>query len=113
MADEQLEIDSEVAIDGAVVGEAVAAKADVEPEEWLRRQRHSAAHVLAQVMLQIFPEAKLGIGPPIATGFYYDFLLPRPLTPDDLKEIEKRMKRELKRSHKFVWDEVDAATARE
>ncbi len=113
MTNEQLEIAGEFAIDEEVSGEAIAAKTDVDAREWLRRQRHSAAHVLAQVMLQIFPEAKLGIGPPIATGFYYDFQLPRPLTPEDLQEIEKRMKRELKRSHKFTWEEVDARTARE
>jgi len=55
------------------------------------RLRHSAAHVLAQAVLEIFPEAKLGIGPPIEDGFYYDFDLPRPLTPDDLRDIERRM----------------------
>ena len=92
---------------------AVAARDSVEPEEWLRRQRHSAAHVLAQVMLQIFPDAKLAIGPPIDTGFYYDFLLPRPLTPEDLKDLEKRMKKEAKRGHKFVWEEVQGAAARD
>ncbi len=53
--------------------------------------RHSAAHVMAEAVLSLFPDAKFGIGPSIAEGFYYDFDLPRPLTPEDLTEIEKRM----------------------
>ena len=113
MADENIGEGAGEAIDAPIeAGSAVAAKGEVEPDEWLRRQRHSAAHVLAQVVLQIFPDAKLAIGPPIETGFYYDFLLPRTLTPDDLTEIEKRMKREIKRSHKFIWDELPADEAR-
>ncbi len=91
---------------------AIAGRDAVEPEEWLRRMRHSAAHVLAQVVLQLFPEAKIAIGPPIETGFYYDFLLPRPLTPEDLREIERRMRKERKRGHRFVWEEVGVAEAR-
>jgi len=58
----------------------------------LERMRHSAAHVMAEAVLDLFPEAKLGIGPPIEDGFYYDFDLPRPLTPDDLAAIEARMR---------------------
>ena len=54
--------------------------------------RHSVAHVLAEAVLDLFPGTKLGIGPVIADGFYYDFLLPRPLTPDDLPAIEARMR---------------------
>ena len=54
--------------------------------------RHSCAHVLAQAVLQMFPEAKLGIGPTIVNGFYYDCQLPRTLIPEDLPLIEKRMK---------------------
>ncbi|RMD80493.1 MAG: threonine--tRNA ligase, partial [Chloroflexi bacterium] len=54
------------------------------------RLRHSLAHVMAQAVLEIFPDAKIAIGPPIENGFYYDFDLPRPLTPEDLTEIEKR-----------------------
>ncbi|HEX5503179.1 MAG TPA: threonine--tRNA ligase [Thermomicrobiales bacterium] len=57
----------------------------------LEKMRHSAAHVLAEAVLDLFPEAKLGIGPPIEDGFYYDFDLPRSLTPDDLAAIEARM----------------------
>ena len=107
MADDQLaEIE-----DGA--GPAVGGKDEVDEEEWLRRMRHSAAHVLAQVVLEIFPEGKIAIGPPIATGFYYDFDLPRALTPEDLQEIEKRMRREIKRNHRFIWEEVPVAAARD
>ena len=58
----------------------------------LERMRHSAAHVMAEAVLDLFPEAKLGIGPPIEDGFYYDFDLPRTLTPDDLAAIEERMR---------------------
>ncbi len=57
----------------------------------LARMRHSAAHLMAEAVQELFPNAKFGIGPAIDNGFYYDFDLPRPLTPDDLKEIEKRM----------------------
>ena len=57
----------------------------------LERMRHSAAHVMAEAVISVFPEAKLGIGPPIENGFYYDFELPRPLTPDDLEVIERNM----------------------
>ncbi len=52
--------------------------------------RHSAAIELAEAVLELFPDGKLAIGPPIEDGFYYDFDLPRPLTPDDLTEIEAR-----------------------
>ncbi len=67
--------------------------AELPAEERLFRMRHSAAHVLAEAVLERFPEAKYAIGPPIDNGFYYDFELPRPLTPEDLKALEKRMRR--------------------
>ncbi|MFD6856642.1 threonine--tRNA ligase [Rhodococcus sp. NPDC060090] len=63
--------------------------------------RHSAAHVLAQAVQQEFPEAKLGIGPPIKDGFYYDFQVERPFTPDDLAKLEKRMKKIVKDAQRF------------
>ena len=91
----------------------VAARDEVDDAEWLRRMRHSAAHVLAQVVLQMFPDGKIAIGPPIDTGFYYDFDLPRPLTPDDLSEIQRRMRKEMRRNHRFIWDEVPVEEARE
>jgi threonyl-tRNA synthetase len=74
--------------------------------------RHSAAHVLAQAVQQLFPEAKLGIGPPIKDGFYYDFDMPRPFTPEDLAALEKRMKQIVKGAQRFsrrVVESVDAA----
>jgi threonyl-tRNA synthetase len=66
---------------------AAESKADLE----LARMRHSCAHVMAQAVLELFPGGKLGIGPAITDGFYYDFDLPRALTPDDLEQIERRM----------------------
>ena len=57
------------------------------------KKRHTAAHVMAQAVVQMFPDARLAIGPPIEDGFYYDFELPRSLTPGDLAEIESRMKK--------------------
>ncbi|MBB4945357.1 threonyl-tRNA synthetase [Kitasatospora gansuensis] len=75
--------------------------------------RHSTAHVMAQAVQQLFPEAKLGIGPPVKDGFYYDFDVEKPFHPDDLKAIEKKMQEIIKRGQKFsrrvVTDE--AATA--
>ncbi|GIW11963.1 MAG: hypothetical protein KatS3mg061_3020 [Dehalococcoidia bacterium] len=84
--------------------ELVAAEeAPRSPEaERLYRIRHSAAHVMAQAVLELFPEAELAIGPPIEDGFYYDFLLPRALTPDDLQEIEARMRRIIAGNHPFL-----------
>src|SRR5690606_28652976 len=63
--------------------------------------RHSAAHVLAQAVQQEFPEAKLGIGPPIKDGFYYDFRVDKPFTPDDLAKLESRMKKIIKGAQRF------------
>lgn len=100
-------------VDEEAVGAPIAGSDEVDATEWLRRMRHSAAHVLAQVVLQLFPEGKIAIGPPIADGFYYDFDLPRALTPDDLKEIERRMRKEMKRNHRFIWSETDLEDARE
>jgi len=74
--------------------------------------RHSAAHVLAQAVQQLFPEAKLGIGPPVKDGFYYDFQVERPFTPEDLQALEKRMKQIVKGSQRFdrrVVESVEAA----
>ncbi|MEI8165714.1 MAG: threonine--tRNA ligase [Chloroflexales bacterium] len=76
------------------------------------RLRHSLAHVMAQAVLTIFPEGKVAIGPPIENGFYYDFDLPRSLTPDDLVTIEGRMRAILAGNHPFVLREVSADEAR-
>ena len=64
--------------------------------------RHSAAHVAAQAVQAINPEAKLGIGPPVTDGFYYDFDVAEPFTPDDLKAIEKGMERIVRAGQRFV-----------
>ena len=77
----------------------------------LERMRHSAAHVMAEAVLEIFPEAKLAIGPAIEDGFYYDFDLPRSLTPDDLPDIEQRMKRIIAGNYPFIHDSWPRETA--
>jgi threonyl-tRNA synthetase len=64
--------------------------------------RHSAAHVLAQAVQELFPAAKLGIGPPVEDGFYYDFDVPEPFSPDDLKSIEQRMRKIVKEGQLFA-----------
>jgi threonyl-tRNA synthetase len=69
--------------------------------------RHSLSHVLAAAVVEMFPEAKLGIGPAIENGFYYDFDLPRTLIPEDLPLIEKKMKEIIKKNEKFERVEVD------
>ncbi len=74
--------------------------------------RHSAAHVMAQAVQELYPEAKLGIGPPIENGFYYDFDVPVPFQPDDLGRIEKRMQQIVKEGQQFVRREVSDADAR-
>lgn len=81
-------------------------------ESKMYRIRHSMAHVMAQAVLEIFPEAQIAIGPPIEDGFYYDFLLPRPLTNDDLKDITKRMKKIIGGNHDFVRRVVSADEAK-
>ncbi|WP_040836490.1 threonine--tRNA ligase [Nocardia brevicatena] len=74
--------------------------------------RHSAAHVLAQAVQQEFPEAELGIGPPIKDGFYYDFRVDRPFTPDDLAKLESRMKKIIKGAQRFSRRVVEVTDAR-
>ena len=86
---------------------------EVYEESRLYKIRHSAAHVMAEAMLERFPEAKIAIGPPIEDGFYYDFELPRTIADDDIKWVEKRMKKILAQRHEFSRREVSAAEARE
>ncbi len=74
--------------------------------------RHSTAHVMAQAVQELFPEAKLGIGPPIRDGFYYDFDVETPFTPEDLAKIESRMKKIVKEGQKFSRREVSDDDAR-
>ena len=78
----------------------------------LDAMRHSTAHVMAEAVLELFPGAKLGIGPAIQDGFYYDFELPRPLTPDDLAAIEARMAASVAADHPFVRSELPPAEGR-
>ena len=82
-------------------------------ESYLYRVRHSAAHVMAQAVLEIFPEGKFAIGPPIEDGFYYDFDLPRPLTPEDLEVIEKRMREIIAGDFEFEKEVLDAKEAKQ
>ncbi len=79
----------------------------------LYRIRHSAAHVLAEAMLERFPAAKIAIGPPIEDGFYYDFDLPSAINDDDIKWVETRMKKILSGRHEFTRREVTPEEARE
>ncbi|MBK9125036.1 MAG: threonine--tRNA ligase [Chloroflexi bacterium] len=80
-------------------------------ESQLYRIRHSAAHVMAQAMLERFPEAHIAIGPPIEDGFYYDFGLPRPVQEEDLAWVEARMKEIVKGDHPFSVREVEVSEA--
>ena len=79
----------------------------------LYKIRHSSAHVMAEAMLERFPEAKIAIGPPIEDGFYYDFDLPTAISDEDIKWVEKRMKKILSGRHEFVLREIAPAEARE
>ena len=77
------------------------------------RMRHSAAHVMADAVLQIFPEAKMGIGPPTQDGFYYDFDVARPFTPEDLEQIEARMRETIGAMQPFQREEISRKDATE
>ena len=81
-------------------------------ESRLYKIRHSAAHVMAQAVVEMFPEAKYTIGPPIENGFYYDFDLPRNLTPEDLQQIEKRMRQIVQGKHEFRKTVISAEEAK-
>ncbi|WP_372593428.1 threonine--tRNA ligase [Actinotalea sp.] len=94
--------------DGATV-EAVT----IDSAEGLSVLRHSAAHVLAQAVQQINPSARLGIGPPITDGFYYDFDVETPFTPEDLKALEKAMQRIVKEGQTFRRWDLSESEARE
>ena len=75
--------------------------------------RHSAAHVMAQAVQELYPEAKLGIGPPVENGFYYDFDVPEPFHPDDLSRIDKRMQQIVKEGQSFARRVVSDDEARD
>lgn len=79
----------------------------------LHNKRHSLAHLLASAVLELYPDAKLGIGPTIDTGFYYDFLLPEPLAPEDLPKLEKRMKHLIKQGLTFTREDKSTTEAKQ
>ncbi len=81
-------------------------------DELLYRQRHSAAHIMAEAVLTMFPEAKYAIGPPIENGFYYDFELPRSLTPEDLEDIDRLMRESISANKAFTKSEQSKDEAR-
>ena len=85
---------------------------EIPKEERLERLRHSAAHIMAEAVTEMFPDAKLGIGPPIDTGFYYDFGLPRALSTEDLPVIEETMRNRIQSDVPFVRDEISKEEAR-
>ncbi|GIG24287.1 threonine--tRNA ligase [Cellulomonas denverensis] len=99
---------SRVLPDGAVV-ESVT----IDSPDGLAVLRHSAAHVLAQAVQEVNPSAKLGIGPPVTDGFYYDFDVETPFTPEDLRKLEKVMSRIVKEGQTFRRVEVTDDQARE
>ncbi len=87
-------------------------EAQAQDQAFLYKLRHSTAHVMAGVVLEMFPEGKIAIGPPIENGFYYDFDLPRPLTREDLERIEARMREVIARDDPFVRRVVSPEEAR-
>nr|WP_294692596.1 threonine--tRNA ligase [uncultured Friedmanniella sp.] len=96
---------------GFADGDAVEPVA-IDSPDGLNILRHSAAHVAAQAVQALHPDAKLGIGPPIVDGFYYDFDVAEPFTPDDLRELEKAMNRIVKERQRFRRREVSDEQAR-
>jgi threonyl-tRNA synthetase len=106
--------------DGRLVDLAFVPDGDVEvtpvradEPDGLQVLRHSSAHVMAQAVCDLVPGAKYAIGPPIADGFYYDFDLPQPFTPDDLERIEARMREIVKSDQPFVREELSREEALE
>ena len=94
----------DIAIEVAEMDIAVSPE-DQESYE-LARMRHSCAHLMAEAVQEMFPDAKFAIGPAIEHGFYYDMELPRPLTPDDLAEIEGRMRSHQAKAEVFERKEI-------
>jgi threonyl-tRNA synthetase len=85
---------------------------EMSKEDRLHRMRHSAAHVMAEAVLEIFPGSKFAIGPPIEHGFYYDFELSRPIAPEDLPAIEERMRKTIAGDQPFTQRDIDKDEAR-
>ncbi len=84
----------------------------IDSPEGLSILRHSTAHVLAQAVQRVKPQANLGIGPPVTDGFYYDFQVDEPFTPEDLKVIKKEMERIVRENQRFVRRVVSDDEAR-
>lgn len=105
IGDEILDLQSKVLVGGEV--EFITLDSELANEVI----RHSLAHIMAEAVMEIFPNAQLGIGPAIENGFYYDFMLPRTLTPEDLKTIEEKMKQSIKSKHKFIREEMSKEAA--
>ncbi|MCC7022398.1 MAG: threonine--tRNA ligase [Thermomicrobiales bacterium] len=89
-----------------IAGMDIAVDLDDARDYELARMRHSTAHLMAEAVQEVFPDARFGIGPAIEHGFYYDFDLPRPLTPEDLAEIERRMAANREKNEPFVREVV-------
>jgi threonyl-tRNA synthetase len=102
-----------MALDSDEVRSGAADLLDAGAHDPLDTMRHSAAHIMAAAVLELFPEAKLGIGPAIRDGFYYDFDLPRALTPTDLDAIEERMRAQVTADLPFERTELDRPAALE
>ncbi|MET7962466.1 threonine--tRNA ligase [Micromonospora zamorensis] len=99
-------------LDWSPAEETVVEPVSLDSPDGLNVLRHSTAHVLAQAVQDVFPEAKLGIGPPIENGFYYDFDVDKPFQPDDLSKVEKRMQEIIKSGQRFRrrrFDSLDEA----
>ena len=90
----------------------MAARVDPELIELRKRMRHSAAHVMADIVTRMYPDVRVGIGPPTADGFYYDFLTERSFSPADLEEIERRMQGVIDEDLPFVYREYPRDEAR-
>ncbi len=123
-AGDALEADGRTVIAARVNGQArdlayvlrdgdVAEPIPIGSPEGLAIVRHSAAHVMAQAVQELFPKARLGIGPPVENGFYYDFDVEQPFQPDDIKRVEKRMREIVKQGQSFSRRVVTDAAARE
>ena len=82
-------------------------------DQQLEKLRHSTSHIMAEAVMRVFPDAKFAIGPSIEDGFYYDFDLPRPLTPEDLETIETEMRKIIKEGYPFEREEVSTEEAEE
>jgi threonyl-tRNA synthetase len=91
----------------------VVAPVSIDSDDGRAILRHSTAHVLAQAVQELFPQAKLGIGPPVTDGFYYDFDVEEPFRPEDVERIETRMRKIIKEGQRFARRAVSDDEARE